>query len=265
MSWQRIKGIILQEAYVARREATVWVDLIVVSTMSVVVFGFLSRYLTQSQNRTAATYVILGLLLWEVTRINQWCVSVNSLWNMWSSNLTNVFVTPISIPEYIAGNCILAFVKTTAVSIVLSVAAALAFDFNILSLGAPTLVLCLMIMTVFAWALGWLLLGVIFRYGITVQSVAWGTIFFLQPLCAVFFPLAVLPEPLHPIARLLPPRTPSRRHVRPSFTKAWTGLSFSPASHSTSCGSAWASRGSWRSSTDPASSGSSPVTTTKLN
>src|SRR5262245_1751385 len=101
MSWPQVKGVLAQEAYISKRSTEIWFDLLVVSTMSILVFGFLSRYLTEKSDPLSGEYVILGLLLWEIIRINQYCVSVNTLWNVWSRNLSNIFVAPVSVSDYV--------------------------------------------------------------------------------------------------------------------------------------------------------------------
>ena len=205
MAWSRIRGVMLQEFYITRRESALWFDLLVFSTMAVVVFGLLSRYLTAHSSSAAATNVILGMLLWEVLRMNQYCVSLNSMWNIWSKNLSNIFITPVSIAEYIAANCLLALLRTVMVFVVVSTTAALVFGFNVLSIGTVTFVLAFVILAVFAWGIGWLLLGFVFRYGTSIQAITWGAVYFFQPLTAAFFPVSVLPGPLRAVAYAFPP------------------------------------------------------------
>jgi ABC-2 type transport system permease protein len=205
MAWSRIKGVMLQELYITRRESALWFDLLVFSTISVIVFGLLSQYLTEHSSSAAATNVILGMLLWEVARVNQYCVSLNSMWNLWSKNLGNIFITPVSTTEYITANCLLALLRTVIVFVLISVAASLIFHFNILSIGAVTLLLGFTTLSIFAWAIGWLLLGLVFRYGTSIQAITWGAFFFLQPLTAAFFPISVLPSAFRAIAYAFPP------------------------------------------------------------
>jgi len=47
-------------------------------------------------------------------------------------------------------------------------------------------------------------MAVILRFGHAAEALIWGTPFLLQPISAVFYPLAVLPRWLQTIARLLP-------------------------------------------------------------
>lgn len=205
MSWSRIKGIIAQDLFIQRRELTLWYDLLIFSAMSALVFGFLAQYLSQNGDSDAGTFVLLGMVLWEVVRVTQYCVSVNPMFNVWSDNLTNIFVAPISVREFIFANCTLSFVKSLLVFVLVALVAAVAFGFNILSIGIVTLLLAVVVLTLFGWGLGWLLLGFIFRYGTGVQALSWGAIFLVQPFTAVYFPLTVLPPAIRWFSWTLPP------------------------------------------------------------
>lgn len=127
------------------------------------------------------------------------------MWSVWSHNLSNIFVAPISVLEYLGAHILASAVKSLAVFSFLSTCAFLVFHFNILHLGIANLLLAFVNLSLFAWWLGIILLGLIFRFGTRVQSLAWGTIFFFQPLTAAFFPASVLPAILRKIAFALPP------------------------------------------------------------
>ena len=79
------------------------------------------------------------------------------------------------------------------------------FGFNVLHIGILNLVLCFINLSIFAWWLGVILLGFIFRFGTRIQAISWGLIFLFQPLTASYFPLSVLPSSLQVIAHFLPP------------------------------------------------------------
>lgn len=45
----------------------------------------------------------------------------------------------------------------------------------------------------------------VIRYGMGAESFTWIAVFFLLPICCVYYPLATLPVWLQPIAQALPP------------------------------------------------------------
>lgn len=205
MKLNRIWAVLLQELYITKRSLEVIIDLFFFSTITIVGFGLTSVYLTGQIDGAPAYYLILGLLLWEIVRVDQYSISVGALWNIWSRNLSNMFVAPLTMTEYIAALMFSAVVKSAVVFLLLSVLTALLFKFNIFSLGIINLLLFFVNLTLFSWTIGLLLLGLIFLYGTRIQALAWGLIFLFQPLAATFFPVGVLPKFIQPVSYLLPP------------------------------------------------------------
>lgn len=205
MSTDRIAGVLLQEVYITRRSLEVIVDLFYTSAVTVVVFGFVSRFLVGITHQNAGSYLILGLLLWEVIRVNQYSLTVGSLWNIWSHNLSNMFVAPLTVTEYIVAHLLSALLKTFVIFCGISAVAAWGFHFDILRLGVLNVALFFANLTVFAWSVGLVLLGVIFQVGTRIQALAWGMIFLFQPLTAAFFPVTALPPVVRAVAYALPP------------------------------------------------------------
>lgn len=200
-----MKAVFLQELFVTRRSFEVLIDLFFFSAVAVVMNGFITLFLTQSVQSVSMHYLILGTLLWEVIRINQYTASVSSLWNIWSGNLTNMFITPLSLFEYISAHLLSGLLKALIIFLGTSVVALTVFGFNIFGIGGWNLILHLINLTMFSWWTGLILLGLIFRWGTRVQALAWSLIFLFQPLTASFFPLSILPNWLQAISLLLPP------------------------------------------------------------
>ncbi len=205
MKLRRIYAVLLQELYITKHSLEVIIDLFFFSTITIIGFGLTSVFLTGEIVGAPAYYLILGLLLWEIIRVDQYSISVGALWNIWSRNLSNMFVSPLSMTEYIFSLMFSAVVKSSLVFLLLSVLTALLFKFNIFNLGALNLFLFFINLTLFSWTIGLLLLGVIFLYGTRIQALAWGLIFLFQPLVATFFPVSVLPTFIQPISWALPP------------------------------------------------------------
>jgi hypothetical protein len=101
MSFERIRAVLLQEAYITGRSVEVIVDLPFWSLMTVVVFGFVTTFLATVMDRRVAQYLYLGTLMWEIMRITQYSMSLGALWNVWSHNFANMFIAPLSMTEYV--------------------------------------------------------------------------------------------------------------------------------------------------------------------
>ena len=56
-----------------------------------------------------------------------------------------------------------------------------------------------------SWSVGLVVCGLLLRNGLGAEALAWSIMFLLLPLACVYYPVAVLPGWLQPIAWLLPP------------------------------------------------------------
>lgn len=121
-----------------------------------------------------------GFLLWEIVRIGQYCVTVSMLWEVWSRSFNNLFVTPLTMTEWLLGQMIGGTLKTTVVIGLLSTWSAWAFGFSLLNFGWWFWPAAL-ILTIFAFAAGVFVTGLIIRFGTNLQSLAWGLIYIFQP------------------------------------------------------------------------------------
>lgn len=205
MSLERIKAVLIQEWFITKKSLEVILDLFYFSLINIIVFGFVFTFLSKQEGNLGAMYILLGMILWEIVRITQYSISVGALWNIWSRNLSNMFISPLTIPEYIAAAIISGAIKTIPTVLVISLVAFFIFDFNIFAVGIGNLAIYFVNLSIFAWSVGIVILAIIFRYGQKLQAFAWGLIFLFQPLTAVFFPVSVLPDPVKTIAYLLPP------------------------------------------------------------
>src|ERR1700730_6674227 len=176
MSLERIKAVLLQEMYITARSVEVIVDLPFWSLMTVVVFGFVTKFLASVMNPTVAQYLYLGTMMWEIIRITQYSMSLGALWNVWSHNFSNMFITPLSMPEYILAQVLSAAVKAVLLFAVVAFIAATLFDFDVLRMGWGNLALLFVNLLCFGFSLGLFILGIILRLGTRIQALAWGLV-----------------------------------------------------------------------------------------
>jgi ABC-2 type transport system permease protein len=205
ISTERVRAVLLQEAFITARSVEVMVDLPLWSLMTVVVFGFVTRFLASVMNPTFAQYLYMGTLMWEIMRITQYSMTLGALWNVWSHNFSNMFIAPLSMLEYVVAQMLSALAKAIILFGIAAVIAALVFDFNVCSMGAGTLGLAFVNLVWFGYTTGLFILGIILRVGTRIQALAWGLVLIFQPLTAAFYPLQVMPPVLQTVARLFPP------------------------------------------------------------
>lgn len=207
MRWSSIAAVLRQELYVTRASLEVIFDIFVFTLANVVLFGFIANYLakgTSGSNKLEIQSLVIAVVFWEVLRINQYSMSVSSMWNVWAHNLSNMFIAPIKVTEYLTAHLIAAVIKSMFILVASTLLVYYVFHINVLSLGIGPVLFTYLNMTIFATAIGLILIGLVFQFGTKVQALTWGTIFMIQPFCAVYFPVKVLPVFLQPIAYLFP-------------------------------------------------------------
>jgi ABC-2 type transport system permease protein len=205
MKLRNVYAILLQDYYVTRGSLEVIFDIFIFTLINISLFGFIANYLVQGgNNKYQVQGLLIAVIFWEVIRINQYSITVSSLWNVWSHNLCNMFIAPIRMVEYLCAHIISATIKSMMLISAALVLAKLVFHLNVLSIGIFPILFMYLNMVIFATAVGLVLLGLIFKRGTRIQALAWGSIYIVQPLCAVFFPVSVLPAFLQPVSYIFP-------------------------------------------------------------
>jgi ABC-2 type transport system permease protein len=173
--------------------------------MDLVLWGFLSYYIEKLNlgNVNFVTIFLGSIILWSIFHQAQQSISVAFLEEVWEKNLLNIFVTPLTIMEFLFSTLFLGVVKIFLVTIVLAVLAYIMYAFNFFVLGF-TLIPFLINLLVFGWVLGLFTMAVIMRFGTSAQVLAFGFIFILQPFCAVFYPVSALPHTIQFVSYLIP-------------------------------------------------------------
>ena len=149
------------------------------------------------------TFFIGALILWDILFRSQQGISVSFLEDVWSRNLLNIFVSPLSGAEYITSLMLLSVIKLMLTSTVMIVLAWLLYSFDIFRLGFSLLPLIVNLI-VMGWAIGIVTTAVILRFGQQAEVLAWGIALLFQPFSAVFYPVSILPGPLRTMARYIP-------------------------------------------------------------
>ena len=203
-TWQRLSGLILQELYVTRHRLEMIVDTLFYPLINVVLFGYITHFIGTGGQLNGQIFIV-GVLWWQLLTVMQYNITVSSMWSIWSHNLTNIFIAPISVKEYLVAGAVSAAFRSLVVASLLFLGAWLVFGFNVFDLGMANMGLFTLNLLLFGCALGIAFLGVIFRFGVRIQAISWGAIYVIQPITAAFFPVGVLPGFLQAIAYALPP------------------------------------------------------------
>jgi ABC-2 type transport system permease protein len=204
MSVIRIWAIVLRHIYPYRFNLSRMSELVIWPFFEMLLFGFFGIFFARASSLGLIVAIFLGaVLLWQIFFRIQQGISVSFLMELWSRNLTNIFVSPISVAEYLAGLMIVGLAKIAIVGSLMWVFAYVLYHVNVLSIGLAIVPLAVALI-LFGWAIGTFVLGIVLRYGQGAESIAWASAFFLQPFGAIFYPVSVYPEWLQKIIQWVP-------------------------------------------------------------
>jgi ABC-2 type transport system permease protein len=205
-SLTRIGAILLRQIYLLHRSPARMISVIIWVAIDMVLWGFFTHYLNDiAQTKIDFVMVLLGgVLLWNFSQRVMFGVTMAFFEDVWSRNFLNLFGSPLTIREYLAG-LVLTSILTSALAFVAMLLLAIGiFGLNLLSYGIA-LMPFLMILFLFGIAIGILGCSLVLRYGPAAEWLVWPIPALLSPFACVFYPVSALPGFMQAIAHLLPP------------------------------------------------------------
>ena len=192
--------------YLLRSSGIRLVELVYWPFLQMLTWGFLQKYLagTTSPLAQAAGVLIGGVLLWDILFRSKIGFSTTFIEEMWSRNLGNLLTSPLRPFELVAALSAWSVIRLGVSMVPVAVAAYFIFGFNLLDLGLA-LVAFFAVLVLTSWSLGLLSAGVILRYGLGAEELAWSLAFMLLPLSCVYYPVSVLPTGSSRSRSRLPP------------------------------------------------------------
>lgn len=172
--------------------------------IDLILWGFTGLYLVQQvKNPHALTIMLTGLIFWTVIWRTQYEITVNLLSEFWDRNLVNIFASPLTVWEWIAALMSIGFAKLI---ISFTFAVGLAFflyQFNIFLYGLWVIPIVLSL-AITGWSMGFLVAGILIRFGQKFQQLAWAGAFLIAPFSAPYYSLSILPEWAQTVALFIP-------------------------------------------------------------
>jgi ABC-2 type transport system permease protein len=204
-SLRRIRAILRRHGYLIVRSPTRIVSMMYYPTVTMVIWGFLTLYLAPTNNflRDAPGFFIGAVLLWDLLFRGQLGVSLTFIEEFYARNLGNLFVAPLTLPEYIAGQLTISLFRALVGVGGACLFAFLVFHYSIFSIGLP-LAAFFANLVVFGWGIGLAMSGFILRLGMGAEELAWAAVFVIAPVSGVYYPIGVLPRWMQAVASALP-------------------------------------------------------------
>ena len=202
---RRIMALVLRHLYLMRGSWPRLLELLYWPTVQMVLWGFITLFFLGHSSWVAqATGVLISaVLLWDVLFRGQLGVSLIFMEEMWSRNLGHLFVSPLRPIELICGLLVMSLIRTMIGVGGAALIAIPLFHYSIFDLGLPLLAFFANLI-IMGWSIGLLVSGIVLRYGLGAESLAWVSIFAVQPISGVYYPIDVLPGWLQSVAFALP-------------------------------------------------------------
>lgn len=205
-SFDRIGALVLRYWYLLRSSWPRLLEIVYWPLVQMLVWGFLQLYLNQHSGFIAQSGGILigSVLLWDILIRGQLGFSVSFLEEMWSRNLANLLMSPLRPGELLLALMVMSVIRLCIGMIPVTLVALAFFDFNLWGLGFALAAFFANLMLT-AWAVGMVVSGLVLRNGMGAEGLAWTLMFLILPVCAVYYPVTILPDFIQPIAWALPP------------------------------------------------------------
>ena len=203
---RRIWGLMYRHLALYRRSWPRLLELAYWPVLQMCIWGFTANFLAArigSGAVIAGATLLGGVLLWEVALRSQMGVAISFLEEMWSRNLGHVFVSPMRPWELVSALILMSVIRMLAGVLPAILVAWALYAFNLFSLGVVVVLFFINLM-IMGWSVALGVVSLILRHGAGAEALAWSVLFGLTPFSAVFYPVAVLPLVLQPIALALP-------------------------------------------------------------
>lgn len=201
----RVGAMSKRHLYLFRSSWTRVFDLVYWPVLQMTIWGFVTVFLNQQSSwfAQAAGVLIGAVLLWDVLVRSQFGLTLSLLEEMWSRNLANLFVSPLRPWEFAVSLMLLAVTRSMIGVLPAALLAIPLFAYSIFDLGLPLIAFWTMLVML-GWSVGLMIGALLFRFGLAAESYAWASIFVIQPISGVWYPVSVLPAWLQPVAWCLP-------------------------------------------------------------
>jgi ABC-2 type transport system permease protein len=205
MKLSRVWGVILRYLFLFRHSLNKLADSFYWPTVDLLLWGLTVSYVKSvSPNPGNIVIVVIsGIIFWLIVWRGQYEISVNLLEELWNKNIVNMFVSPLKLREWILSVIILGFVKTFLSVLFASLVAFILYKVKIFFFGFY-LIPFVILLSMTGWWVGFIVAGLVLRYGTRVEQFAWSMIYLISPFSAIYYPLAILPKWGQDVAAFVP-------------------------------------------------------------
>jgi len=169
----------------------------------VIIYGYMGIWAEQESASGLGVALLSGAILSHIVLRANSDIAFNVVEEFWSSNLVNLFSSPLQFQEWILGLVLLAFMMFCIIVAFICTITYLFYGFNLLSIGLLFIPIVLNLFF-FGISIGFLSTSLLFYYGIRMQEIIFIIGWVFDPFSGAYYPIDVLPFWMRTIAHLLP-------------------------------------------------------------
>jgi len=200
----RIQTVVLRYAQQLVRDPGRMINFLYWPLSDTIVYGYMGIWTEQEQCAGGLGIALLsGTMLWHIVYRANADISFNVMEECWSSNLVNMFATPLQFHEWILGLLSLAAIMLVAIVSFLWILAYLFYGFNFLSIGYG-LIPILLNLFLSGVTVGFISAALLFHFGVRIHEVILIIGWIFDPFSGSYYPITVLPLWMRLVGQALP-------------------------------------------------------------
>jgi len=201
----RVSAVVIRHLFVWPRELENLAESFWWPSFDLFIWGLTTVYLQHKQGVPSffTGFFIGAIVLWMFVYRSQQEMGLIFLREAWDRNLLNLFTSPLTVWEFLTASLLLGSLKLFISAAWMILLAYLLFAFNIFVVGWLLIPFIINLFLV-GWSAGFVINGLIVRFGYRVQAFAWTLVLIIQPFSAVFYPVSVMPQWMQVVAHFLP-------------------------------------------------------------
>lgn len=175
-------------------------------TVQILFWGYFTNFFISNSEIgvwSALNIILSAVVLWDVLFRGQLGLTMSFFEELWSRNLPNLFITPLKDFEIAISLVLISFIRTIIGITPAVFFANYFFEFHLFELGFFLIFLFANLMIV-GWSVGFVVSGLVLRYGQAFEELAWAIIFIILPFSCVYYPLSSLPDLIQRLVVILP-------------------------------------------------------------
>lgn len=194
MNLGRVWALVVRHLYNLRHNLDNLSDSFYWPAIDILSWGLTFRYVQEASVGIPKVIVMMlsALIFWQVVWRGQYEITRSFLEEIWNRNLVNIFTSPLTVNEWIAGVIALGMIKMFFTFLFSAFLAWVLYLVNIFAFGFLIIpfLLCLLMM---GWWVGLIVTGILVYFGQNIQTLAWAGVYLIFPFSAIYYPVSSLP------------------------------------------------------------------------